>query len=103
MTFPEAAQTHTMPSVPEFKLFQLERKMRVIPGLYESAWKTDRRGEEERRENNTAVNREITDTARSAAASDGTETHRRAHRDTSKLTNSPDWHGINTALILIPL
>lgn len=103
MTFPEAAQTHTMPSVPEFKLFQLERKMCVILGLYESAWKTDRRGEEERREDNTAVNREITDTAQSAAASDRTETHRRAHRDTSKFTNSPDWHSINMALILIPL
>lgn len=100
MTFPEAAQTHTMPSVPEFKLFQLERKMCVILGLYESAWKTDRRREEERRENNTAVNREITDTAQSATASDRTETHR---RDMFKFTNSPDWHSINMALIPIPL
>lgn len=103
MTFPEAAQTHTMPSVPEFKLFQLEQKMCVILGLYESAWKTDRRGEEERRENNTAVNREIIDMAQSATASDRTETHRRTHRDMSKSTNSPDWHSINMALILIPL
>lgn len=71
--------------------------MCVILGLYESAWKTDRRGEEERRENNTAVNREITDTAQSATE---TETH---SRDTSKFTNSPDWHSINMALILIPL
>lgn len=95
-TFPEAAQTRTMPSASNFKLFQLKGKNVCNSGASEE-WTGGRR-----RYNNTAVNTKMPDRSQSATQSEQSWTHNTGALNETPSESASRFTG-SVALAVVPL